>query len=94
MNLVIEVDSLGLVSKIQAAEVINSEIGVICRSIRRLLEESGTGTWQHVGRDGNNAAHIMAHTETRWNECIVWMDNPPFFLVDQLQLDNVTANTG
>ncbi|CAI0472742.1 unnamed protein product [Linum tenue] len=36
----------------------------------------------------------MAHTETRWNECIAWMDSPPFFLVDQLQLDNVTANTG
>ncbi|CAI0380758.1 unnamed protein product [Linum tenue] len=33
MNLIIEVDSLGLVSKIQTAEEINSETVVICRNI-------------------------------------------------------------
>ncbi|CAI0412829.1 unnamed protein product, partial [Linum tenue] len=75
------------------ADDIHTEIGVVCRNIRRLLRETGNGTWQYVPREGNMAAHIMAHTETRWNEREVWLDRPPMILVDQLILDNVAVTS-
>ncbi|CAI0467202.1 unnamed protein product [Linum tenue] len=49
----------------------------------------GSGSWMFTPREGNMAAHIMAHSTTSWNDQIVWLDNPPTFLVDQLELDNV-----
>ncbi|CAI0550533.1 unnamed protein product [Linum tenue] len=51
------------------------------------------GTWQHCPRTANNAADLMARSETRWNERCVWVDSPPIFLVDQLKLDAVTTLT-
>ncbi|CAL1392170.1 unnamed protein product [Linum trigynum] len=95
MNPILETDSLGLVTKLHEAELIESETGIRCRSIRRILEDLGLNSWQHVRREGNAAAHRMAQAETRWNEQIVWFDNrPPPFLVNQLTLDAVTAYIG
>ncbi|CAI0561002.1 unnamed protein product [Linum tenue] len=75
-NLVLETDCLTLTHKLAMADDIHAEIGVVCRNIRKLLRETGNGTWQYVPREGNMAAHIMAHTETRWNEREVWLDRP------------------
>ncbi|CAN0879288.1 hypothetical protein LINGRAHAP2_LOCUS12946 [Linum grandiflorum] len=36
-------------------------------------------------------AHIMAHIEASWNNCVALMDHPPIFLIDQLQSDGVTT---
>ncbi|CAL1388014.1 unnamed protein product [Linum trigynum] len=94
MNPILETDSLGLVSKIDDAKQIESEIGVVCRSIRRYLEESGLGSWQHIHREGNMTPHCMADSKSRWDERVVWVDSPPSFLVNQLVLDNVATYTG
>ncbi|CAI0384948.1 unnamed protein product [Linum tenue] len=51
----------------------------------------GSGSWIFTPREGNMAAHIMAHSATDWNDQIVWLDSPPTFLVDQLELDNVAS---
>ncbi|CAI0458261.1 unnamed protein product [Linum tenue] len=53
----------------------------------------GQGSWQYSPREGNKAAHIMSHSETRWNESMIWFDRPPMFLVDQIVLDNVTTTS-
>ncbi|CAL1382138.1 unnamed protein product [Linum trigynum] len=86
-------DCLSLTHKLAVAENIHTEIGVIFRNILRLLQDVGNGVWQYAPREGNMAAHIMAHTETRWNEREVWIDRPPMILVDQIMLDNVTADS-
>ncbi|CAI0460771.1 unnamed protein product [Linum tenue] len=58
-----------------------------------LLDEMGQVSWQYSPREGNKAAHIMSHSETRWKESVIWFDIPPIFLVDQIVLDNVTATS-
>ncbi|CAI0464803.1 unnamed protein product [Linum tenue] len=45
------------------------------------------GTWHHIRREANMAARIMAHAEKKWNECVVWLDRPPVYLIDRLQMD-------
>ncbi|CAN1239255.1 hypothetical protein LINGRAPRIM_LOCUS2305 [Linum grandiflorum] len=67
-----------------------SELGILYRSIRGLLDKFGSGLWQHDRREVNEAAHIMAHSNAYWNSPIVWMDRPSIFLVDQFKPANVT----
>ncbi|CAI0406611.1 unnamed protein product, partial [Linum tenue] len=76
-----------LVQKIDKASSIRTETGIVCRSIRSKLEVLNNGCWKFIQREGNAAAHIMAHRKTRWNETMVWWDTPPDFLADQLLLD-------
>ncbi|CAI0391186.1 unnamed protein product [Linum tenue] len=57
-----------------------------------LMGRMGETSWRHVIRNGNAAAHIMAHSNTRVDARSVWLDMPPVFLIDQLALDNVTTN--
>ncbi|CAI0493327.1 unnamed protein product [Linum tenue] len=76
---------------IREAEEVETELGIVCREVRKRLESIG-GIMRHVCRDPNAAAHIMAHSKTRWDEAEVWFDRPPIFLVDQLSLDNVTTS--
>ncbi|CAI0435220.1 unnamed protein product [Linum tenue] len=90
-NVILETDCQTLTSKLAAAGSIHTEVGIICRNIRKLLGEMGQGSWQFSPREGNKAAHIMCHSETRWNESMIWFDRPPMFLVDQIESDNVTA---
>ncbi|CAI0398823.1 unnamed protein product [Linum tenue] len=92
-DVVLETDCKVLVHKLQHPSMEQNEVGVLCRSIRRLLSDIGNGRWRHICREANEAAHIMAHAESRWNESLVWFDRPPNYLVNQLQLDSVTAST-
>ncbi|CAI0445712.1 unnamed protein product [Linum tenue] len=57
------------------------------------MKMTGNGSWQHCPRSGNVAAHMLAHSKMRWNEREVWIDRPPVFIIDQLQLDCVTASS-
>ncbi|CAI0546106.1 unnamed protein product [Linum tenue] len=88
----LEVDSLNLVRHLQKEDEAISELGVICRSILQKLKQPGGsgGIISHVRRETNNAAHIMAHSESRWDMREVWLDRAPIFLLDQLRLDDVT----
>ncbi|CAL1355132.1 unnamed protein product [Linum trigynum] len=90
---ILEVDCLSLIEKFLKAEAIHSEIGIICRRTVRFLEDNGLDVAhiRHVRRQANNATHVMAHSETHWDCREVWLDRPPVFLIDQLQLDNVTS---
>ncbi|CAI0428531.1 unnamed protein product [Linum tenue] len=90
-NLILETDCQTLTAKLAMAENIHTEIGIVCRNILKMLRETGHSSWRYWSREGNKAAHIMSHSETRWNESMVWLDRPPIFLVDQILLDNVTA---
>ncbi|CAI0457294.1 unnamed protein product [Linum tenue] len=49
----------------------------------------GQGSWQHCSRLDNYVAHIMGHSETRWDERVVLLGRPPIFVIDQLVKDNV-----
>ncbi|CAI0449047.1 unnamed protein product [Linum tenue] len=88
-------DCLPLVERIRGGEEDYTETGIICRRIVELLQASGSSkaSIEHVRRTANNAAHIMAHSETHWECREVWIDRPPIFLVDQLLLDDVTGFT-
>ncbi|CAL1374304.1 unnamed protein product [Linum trigynum] len=90
---ILESDCLPLIQKIDAAASIHTEIGVICRNIRHIFNEIGQGSWNHVRRMANEAAHIMAHSRDLSSNAIVWLDNPPPCLVHQLQLDNAMADS-
>ncbi|CAI0417654.1 unnamed protein product [Linum tenue] len=94
MNLVLEIGCLSLTHKLAAADSIHTELGIICRNITRLLRETGNGAWQYAPREGNMAAHLMAHVKTRWTEREVWYDRPPLIIVDQIELDDVAATSG
>ncbi|CAI0383231.1 unnamed protein product [Linum tenue] len=87
---IMEVDCVNVVAGVRRAAGIQTELGVICRNISKLLEETGGGTIQHVSRKANEAAHIMAHVRTLWDRAEVWFDRPPLILLDQLKIDDVT----
>ncbi|CAI0383139.1 unnamed protein product [Linum tenue] len=74
---------------LDAAQSVQSEVGVVFQNIRHYLEGMGQGSWTHYLRLDNYAAHIIAHSETRWDERVVWLDRPPIFVIDQLVKDNV-----
>ncbi|CAI0547420.1 unnamed protein product [Linum tenue] len=65
---------------------------MVCRNVRRLLQEMGGGSWRHIRRTANEAAHVMAQHWNSSNGTNVWVDSPPGFLVNQLHCDNVTPN--
>ncbi|CAI0399470.1 unnamed protein product [Linum tenue] len=91
-DMVLESDCLTLIQKLHNPARQQDELGVLGRSIRRLLEETGRGEWKHICREANEAAHVMAHAYTGWNERVVWVDRPPNFLLDQLLQVNVTTS--
>ncbi|CAN0876047.1 hypothetical protein LINGRAHAP2_LOCUS11081 [Linum grandiflorum] len=90
-DIIIESDCLDIVQQVQEMGEDLSEIRVICRSIRRLLDEFDSAQIQHCSREDNKTAHIMAHSEARWNYRVEWVDRPPIYIVYQLILDNVTV---
>ncbi|CAI0389358.1 unnamed protein product [Linum tenue] len=92
-KVVLESDCQVVIHKLQAAHEIQDEVGVICRNVKRLLQGTGECRWHHICREANEAAHVMAHAMSSWNETMIWFDSPPGFLFNQLQLDDVTALT-
>ncbi|CAI0424872.1 unnamed protein product [Linum tenue] len=83
---------MNLVKSLNGAHEVQTEVGVVCRKIRKLLLEAGGGDWKYANRKANEAAHVMAHTRTSWDETVIWFDRPPVFLINQLQLDDVTVS--
>ncbi|CAI0559041.1 unnamed protein product [Linum tenue] len=57
----------GFAQKVEVAETIHTEIGVVCHNIQNMLREFEGGTWRHVRRDANEASHIVAHMKARWD---------------------------
>ncbi|CAI0465151.1 unnamed protein product [Linum tenue] len=93
-RVVLEVDSLCLVRHMQEEGEPISEMGIICRNIKKLLRRPGSaeGAISHIRREANQAAHIMAHSKTNWEMREVWLDRAPVFLLDQLRLDDVAID--
>ncbi|CAL1393397.1 unnamed protein product [Linum trigynum] len=87
---VVETDCLVVVNKLEVADEIQTEIGVVLRNIRRLAAMMG-GSVHFASRVANEAAHIMAHTKARWDITGVWFDRPLLNLLDQLLKDNVAS---
>ncbi|CAL1362199.1 unnamed protein product [Linum trigynum] len=87
----LEVDCMNLVKSLIVEHKIQTEVGVVCRKIRKVLLEAGGVDWKYASRKANEAAHVMDHTRTSWDEVVIWFDRPPVFLLDQLQLDDVTV---
>ncbi|CAL1409318.1 unnamed protein product [Linum trigynum] len=81
---------MNLVHKLRSSEIVQDEVGVICRSIRRYMQELGNNTWHPINREANALALLVTHAEVCWDERMIWVDNPPSFLKDQMQLDIVT----
>ncbi|CAL1360132.1 unnamed protein product [Linum trigynum] len=92
-NAKLESNCQSLIHKIGNPEVVRNEIGILCISIRRALKQTGDGRWQHTPREANGAAHVTAHAEGIGEDRVIWLDTPPSFLINQLQLDNVTASS-
>ncbi|CAI0475332.1 unnamed protein product [Linum tenue] len=90
--LVLETDCLSVVNCVSNAANDQTEFGVVCRSIHRLLEETGDGECKHVSWTANKATHIMAHLDMNWNVVEVLFDRPPICLLDQLELDSVMVD--
>ncbi|CAL1360124.1 unnamed protein product [Linum trigynum] len=93
MDIEMDVDCLIVVHRLQNPNATKDEVTVVCRNTCRQLEMMRVKAIRHISRDANKGAHLMAHVETRWNEPVIWVERPPVYLVDQLQLDNVTAVT-
>ncbi|CAL1359509.1 unnamed protein product [Linum trigynum] len=89
MNTILESDCLTLINWLQQA----NRGGYGGKKYSAHAGGNGNGTWNHVRRTANEAAHLMSRSATRDLEAIVWLDRPPVFLIDQLQHDNVTAST-
>ncbi|CAL1354655.1 unnamed protein product [Linum trigynum] len=90
--LIVEFDCQSLINKIQRREADATELGEWCEAIWRLakVNESFSGkqvTWVFAGRKMNKVAHWLAHSGSRWDEQVVWVDNPPLILLSLLEDD-------
>ncbi|CAL1396675.1 unnamed protein product [Linum trigynum] len=91
-NPCLESDCLSFIQKLSRSDEIQKEMGIICRSVHRMLKELGNGSSRHVRRTANEAAHLTAQAKPKMNETVVWLDSPPAFLLNELQLDCIMAN--
>ncbi|CAN1222090.1 Putative ribonuclease H protein At1g65750, partial [Linum grandiflorum] len=90
-KVIVESDSLVVIQGLQEVNDDVTELGNYYKSIRRLMSGFDHGSWRFCRREANMAAHIMAHSNAHWNHKLVCEGRPPIFLIDQLQLDNITG---
>ncbi|CAL1360251.1 unnamed protein product [Linum trigynum] len=69
---ILEMDCKAVLNRIREVNRDQTKLEVICRNIKRLLEDLGDGGCRLIYRTANEAAHIMAHLKTRWNKTGIW----------------------
>ncbi|CAL1397064.1 unnamed protein product [Linum trigynum] len=60
-SIILESNSQNIIRILQNPHTLQTELCVLCRNVRRMLDELMNNSWRFIFRETNNAAHIMAH---------------------------------
>ena len=84
-DLVMESDNLKLINHLKKGLKENTSFGNIVADILNLVCVCHRFVFNHVGRNGNRAAHKLAHLSREYSEMRVWIEEvPPGVLGDVL----------
>ena len=83
-DLIMETDSLQLVSLWNSRRQQLSEIAVILQDIEEMVQPLTSFCFAHVTRSANNVAHLCAKQASQSRPSLLWQDHPPSFLLSSL----------
>jgi ribonuclease HI len=86
-NVIMETDSVQLVSLWNSRQQQLSKIDVILQDIEDMVQAFYSFHFAHVKRSANSVAHLCAKQVTQSRPSLLWQDYPPRFLLSSLQSD-------
>ena len=92
-KIILESDSQTLVNSLLEHSQSPSDIQKVVEGTK--MELSCFDAWEvsHTRRSGNSAAHLLARHAKLVNECIIWVEDTPPLIDDQVQHDVLCLNT-
>ncbi|XP_074318299.1 uncharacterized protein LOC141655100 [Silene latifolia] len=90
-SVILESDSLVLVTLLKTRKVENSNLGNVVQGILRLSEEFGSCAFSFVKRNGNKAAHSMAHYSPLDYSTRIWVASCPELIADIVSADFMSS---
>ena len=86
-DMIMETDSLQLVSLWNSRRQQLLEIAVILQDIEEMVQSLTSFYFAHVKRSANNVAHLCAKQASQSRPSLLWQDHPPSFLLSSLHSD-------
>lgn len=91
-DIIVESDSLILVNALRGLGSIPSSIRKVMEGIEMTLRQFSLWKTSHIRRGNNRAAYLLAQ-HARWvDECIVWEEDTPLVIGNQIQHDVTNLN--
>ncbi|KAJ8452772.1 hypothetical protein Cgig2_005108 [Carnegiea gigantea] len=90
-TVIMEGESLGLLSKLQKKDCPNTELGLIITDILVLVEQFSFCSFSHVKRTENRMAHTLAHVQPYDFSDRIWMDECPDCILNLVATDLCNA---
>ena len=92
-DIIIESDSQIVVSALRGQGPIQSSIRKVIEGIEWSLRQFSAWKVVHTRRGCNRAAHILAKNAKDLDDCIVWVEDTPLVIKDQIQCDVINLNS-
>ena len=92
-DIIIESDSQIVVSALRGQGPIQSSIRKVIEGIEWSLRQFSAWKVVHTRRGCNKAAHILAKNAKGLDDCIVWVEDTPLVIKDQIQCDVINLNS-
>jgi len=89
-HVILEGDSLSLISKLEKKQRLAADIGLLVDEILNLSHNFNFCAFNFVRRDGNKVAHALAHLKPYVSSSRVWLQDGPDCVFD-LALDDLCS---
>ncbi|KAF5464321.1 hypothetical protein F2P56_014405 [Juglans regia] len=86
-HLILEGDSLAVMEAICSRGEILDRCSILIHEVKKMLFTFASFEVLHVGRHGNEAAHILARQAKFVDDTLQWWNDPPDFLRSRLEVD-------
>ncbi|CAN6544046.1 unnamed protein product [Malus baccata var. baccata] len=87
-NIILECNSLQIVSALQRSVIDLSDIGHIIEDLKVLLLGVTKASTSHVRHQANKATHCLAHFALSSSSDYTWFEEPPDIIIDVLLTNN------
>ena len=91
-DIIVESDSLSMVNVLRGLGPTPSSIRKVSEGIEMTLRQFRSWKASHINRGSNRAAHLLAQYARRVDECLVWVEDTPSVIGNQIQNDVINMN--
>lgn len=92
-QIILESVSLTVVNSLREDSLIPNSIHKVVEGTVRNLRCFDAWKVSHTGRGSNSAAHVLARHAKSATECIIWVEDTPPIIADQVQHDVICMNS-